>query len=147
MKINITRIDDTLIAPKQVLWRINANEPFDSHHEATFSLVCCTDLLCGQIVALGNLLVQLADVAEVRYQSCGTAVSQLAVEDQRGRLGFPVGWSRHLLLQRSTRSNPGTVTPRDIIVVVTVGLMMVAILHAVCGFLRCRRSWRSPRLE
>jgi hypothetical protein len=111
----------------------------------TVRLFVRTDLLRGQVVALGDLLVQLADVAEVRYQSCGTAMSQLTVEDQWGRLRLPVRWLRHLLFQRrSAGSNPGTVIPRDIVV---VGLMMVAILHTICGFLRCRQSWRSPRLE
>lgn len=107
-------------------------------------------LLRGQVVALGDLLVQLADVAEVRYQPRGTAVGQLAVEDER-RLQVPGRGSRLLVLRRRiiiARPATGTVTARaSVVIVVIVDPMMIAILHAVRGFLRYRRPRRSPRLE
>lgn len=108
-------------------------------------------LFRGQVVALGDLLVELADIAKVRYQSRRTAVGQLAVEDERGRLQVPGQGSRLLVLKRSViiaRPATGTVTARaSVMIVVIADLMVIAILHAVRCFLRYRRPRRGPCLE
>lgn len=120
--------------------------------------ILAAHLLRGQVVALGDLLVELPDVAEVRYQARGAAVGQLAVEDQRRRLRVPGRRSHLLLLERRSavaRTAAGTVITRAaVMTVVTAGLMRMAVLvvvaamlHAVRGLLRYRRSRRGPRLE